>query len=565
MNWYLGCLEKYATFSGRARRKEYWMFLLIHLIISIILGVFGALVEPFQAAAIIYCLLTLIPWSAVSCRRLHDSNLSGWWQLLPIVNSVLYCFDSQDGENRFGPSPKPARALKNNQNNLIKKASDTLATVKSQVMDLRDGGVEQEKQLILVASDEYYAQALAEISENRQESGLWAKCLVIAEGDRDKATARYIKLRVDQLVAKKQINQIESEVQTNEPVRYYTGPIAQTNEPTRFYTGPIAIELPAERTSPEPSATKKAPENYLSYIFYALLIFVIGIVVVIVNLRGQQPSASEQAAMSQLTSDLEARYPQLNPDSSEYDSELVDQVLTNKKAYEDRGVDRSNALTLAVDDALKAQVHAKSAFSDAPAAEAPPEEAPPEASSGAIEFSDPNTEMARKHRGVAKNQVMQKKAEPKRPAFDEAPPEVLDNQYQNAAPKKYSSLKAVAMSGDVEAARQMLLGGADPNSSTGGTPPLVGAVQADNPEMVKLLLEHGANPNSSTGVTPPLIVAIQSNNPEMVKLLLDHGANPNSRNSRGESAMLIAKVATPPNKEIIDFLLQAGAVNPFAN
>ncbi len=89
------------------------------------------------------------------------------------------------------------------------------------------------------------------------------------------------------------------------------------------------------------------------------------------------------------------------------------------------------------------------------------------------------------------------------------------------------------MSGDVEAARQMLLGGANPNSSTGGMPPLVGAVQADNPEMVKLLLEHGANPNS--------------------------------KNSRGDSAVLIAKTAQHPNKAIIDFLLQAGAVNPFAN
>tara|TARA_B100001123_G_scaffold224837_1_gene253137 strand:+ start:1725 stop:2081 length:357 start_codon:yes stop_codon:yes gene_type:complete len=116
MSWYLSVLKKYAVFSGRSQRKEYWMFGLFHGII-IILSLL--VVDLGDAAAVlvgIYYLATLLPTLAVTFRRLHDMDRSGWWlciQLVPILGAiVLLVFlatDGTKGDNRFGPDPK-ARA-----------------------------------------------------------------------------------------------------------------------------------------------------------------------------------------------------------------------------------------------------------------------------------------------------------------------------------------------------------------------------------------------------------------------------------------------------------------------
>ena len=113
MNWYLEVLKKYAVFSGRARRKEYWLFLLFNIIISIALGLIEGLAGGPGVLPGIYCLAVLLPGIAVSVRRLHDTNRSGWWLLLgliPLVGGiVLLVFMAQDsglGENQYGPNPK---------------------------------------------------------------------------------------------------------------------------------------------------------------------------------------------------------------------------------------------------------------------------------------------------------------------------------------------------------------------------------------------------------------------------------------------------------------------------
>lgn len=93
---------------------------------------------------------------------------------------------------------------------------------------------------------------------------------------------------------------------------------------------------------------------------------------------------------------------------------------------------------------------------------------------------------------------------------------------------------------------------------------LFAAVQSGDIEATEQMLSEGANINPVEGAHPPLIAAIYTNNIAMVELLLNHGANPNSRNSRGESAILIAKTLKNPNAEIIDRLYQAGATNPFS-
>ena len=123
MNWYLEVLKKYAVFSGRARRKEYWYFFLFNFIVSIVLAVVDSMTGSFDAEAgigllgLVYALGVLIPGLAVSVRRLHDIGRSGWWLLiilLPLIGAiVLLVFMLLEGKsdtNQYGPNPKAAVA-----------------------------------------------------------------------------------------------------------------------------------------------------------------------------------------------------------------------------------------------------------------------------------------------------------------------------------------------------------------------------------------------------------------------------------------------------------------------
>ena len=113
MNWYLDVLKKYAVFSGRARRKEYWMFVLFNLIIVFVLSFIEGMVANSSNSgqsilASIYNLAVLIPTIAVGVRRMHDTDHSGWWLLFPIVNLVFALTEGTKGDNRFGADPKAA-------------------------------------------------------------------------------------------------------------------------------------------------------------------------------------------------------------------------------------------------------------------------------------------------------------------------------------------------------------------------------------------------------------------------------------------------------------------------
>ncbi len=119
MNWYLKVLNQYADFSGRARRKEFWMFTLINILISWVLGfVFTFIgisidVPALAFLAYIYSLAVFIPGLAVSVRRLHDIGKTGWYILLafiPFIGAlwliVLFCMEGENKTNQWGENPK---------------------------------------------------------------------------------------------------------------------------------------------------------------------------------------------------------------------------------------------------------------------------------------------------------------------------------------------------------------------------------------------------------------------------------------------------------------------------
>ncbi|MEB3206049.1 MAG: DUF805 domain-containing protein [Vampirovibrionales bacterium] len=117
MNWYLEALKKYAQFHGRARRKEYWFFMLFNILISIgfyiVDGLLGLLFADVGALSTLYTFAILLPLMAVTVRRLHDTNRSGWWILIdllpllgPIVMLIFMVLDSTPGTNNHGPCPK---------------------------------------------------------------------------------------------------------------------------------------------------------------------------------------------------------------------------------------------------------------------------------------------------------------------------------------------------------------------------------------------------------------------------------------------------------------------------
>jgi uncharacterized membrane protein YhaH (DUF805 family) len=126
MDWMLMPLRRYADFSGRSCRKEYWMFVLFQLMLFfglfLIAGLLGAMTSTpgqkgpvfaiFMAIALIILLALFIPSLAVQVRRFHDQNMSGWMVLLRfipyiggIIITVFMCIAGTSGHNKYGPDP----------------------------------------------------------------------------------------------------------------------------------------------------------------------------------------------------------------------------------------------------------------------------------------------------------------------------------------------------------------------------------------------------------------------------------------------------------------------------
>lgn len=118
MNWYLEVLKKYAVFNGRARRKEFWMFVLVNVIVALVLAFIDSKIGLMSETGYgilsgIYSLAILVPSVAVTVRRLHDTNRSGLWYLIafvPVIGGLVLLYfcvlDGDAGMNQYGDNPK---------------------------------------------------------------------------------------------------------------------------------------------------------------------------------------------------------------------------------------------------------------------------------------------------------------------------------------------------------------------------------------------------------------------------------------------------------------------------
>lgn len=114
MNYYLTCWKKYADFNGRARRSEYWMFVLFNFLVYAVIFLLNQFVSTYAFIGLpVYALATFIPSLAVAVRRLHDQGKGGGWifiSFVPFIGGiwflVLMFIEGQQGSNSFGPDPK---------------------------------------------------------------------------------------------------------------------------------------------------------------------------------------------------------------------------------------------------------------------------------------------------------------------------------------------------------------------------------------------------------------------------------------------------------------------------
>ncbi len=112
IDWFVKCLKNYVVFEGRARRKEFWFFVLVSFILGIIVQMMDAILGTHQTLNGLLNLALLFPSLAVGARRLHDTNRSGWWQLLilTIIGIIpLIIWWASDTKRENNPWGQPAK------------------------------------------------------------------------------------------------------------------------------------------------------------------------------------------------------------------------------------------------------------------------------------------------------------------------------------------------------------------------------------------------------------------------------------------------------------------------
>lgn len=148
MKWYLKVLKQYADFSGRARRKEYWMFFLFNIIFAITAAIIDVVAGTEPIFYLLYVIGVFLPGLAVGVRRLHDTGKSGWWffiALIPLIGSiwllVLFATDGDSSDNKYGPNPK------------FDELGTTLISSSSYQQDIPDSDMVEERRYMINKPD----------------------------------------------------------------------------------------------------------------------------------------------------------------------------------------------------------------------------------------------------------------------------------------------------------------------------------------------------------------------------------------------------------------------------
>ncbi len=241
MDLYFQAWSKGFTFKGRATRSEFWIFLLSNIIIKIILGVISVKMglfitnNPEEDRTLLDAFFTIaafFPSIAVMIRRLHDINMSGWWGWLFIplgLPMIIVGFiegkeeQEQKQDEKFNTSPvsvmsavvnhskdaiskvKPAVADYVEKHQTVNSSKDTVSQIKLAAVESvkREENIFHDTVDYEINEDEIYAQAMTEIEEDKKVKGIWAKALALSEGDTNKETSLYIKLRANDIIEQK--------------------------------------------------------------------------------------------------------------------------------------------------------------------------------------------------------------------------------------------------------------------------------------------------------------------------------------------------------------------------
>jgi len=226
--------KKYAVFDGRAGRAEYWTYILLVTVPTFFLGVVLELTDPtlIPLFQVILGLGLFLPGLAVSIRRLHDLNQSGWWVipgLIPIIGNIpmviYFFFKGTDGSNDYGPDPLaqpntgkrpntqttkiaevPPKRENEARNLFVVKTKPEPKPVEELVNNSKGKGKEApmntSSEISRDLESEFFAKALKEIEEDKKDPADWARAFSEADGEAEKAKALYIKQRVTSLTDK---------------------------------------------------------------------------------------------------------------------------------------------------------------------------------------------------------------------------------------------------------------------------------------------------------------------------------------------------------------------------
>ena len=201
MGTYFKAWSQFAVFEGKSKRSEYWSFVLINIALVFILNIIGFSIG-WTFLSSLFVVLTIIPNISVSIRRIHDINLSGWWGWLFIPLAlpmfiVALIGSAKERKDNNKSKQSLSSAVINHSKKIIGDIKPAINNYVEQHNINDTNNTQSEDILSDINEDDIYEQVMIEIENNKKVKSTWAKALSKSNGDKNKAEALYIQLRVD--------------------------------------------------------------------------------------------------------------------------------------------------------------------------------------------------------------------------------------------------------------------------------------------------------------------------------------------------------------------------------